>query len=353
MYLLTQLWMFLAAALVLGGTIGFAVKRLLVHRRLRAVQYGAWVEQQRHETSMTRLVEDHRQALQVQAADLQASLEAAESARRQVLEAEHSAALSRQERRAREDLAALVRAHDDVQAEAREALGRVRAELAEQTAMRRGQEDGLARLRGELAQLRERLAETLQQHERVMAEVLEQAQARTREQLEAQARAYEGLLAVERETVLRLQQQQEGEAGRLQQEASQLREQLDAMLIELSAAARARDAREAQRAQLAEQLALASAARRREADIAQAQRTQLRERVARMSRQAQDQQAALQAQCDALHQQLLSSRRTTRAAVLAARQRELRLETELGRLRQQAGESAASGATVHELVRVA
>lgn len=352
MYLLTQLWMFLGAALVLGSVAGFAIKRLLVERRLRAAQYGAWVEQQTHQAAMAQREEDHRTALEQQATELQASMAAAEAARLEAIQADHTVTLAQLQQRARDDLAALVRAHDDVQAEARDTLQRLRSELAQETALRCAHEETLARLRGELDALRERFAETLQQHERVMAEVVAQSQRQAREQLDAQSQAYEQALASEREARLQLAQQQGEDADRLQREATQLREQLDAMLIELSAAARARDAREAQRAKLAEELAIETAARRREAEIAQAQRDQLRERVMLAGRQAQDQQAALQAQCDMLHEQLLASRRTTRAAVLAARQREQRLETELGRLREQLSEPAPV-ATVHELVRVA
>lgn len=350
MYLLTQLWTFLAAALALGGVFGFAVKRVLVHRKLRAVQHGAWTEQQAHRALMAQLGDEHRQALEVQAGELRASMAAAEAARLDVISADHEVTLAQLQQRARDDLAALVRAHDDVQAEAREALQRLRTDLAAETATRQAQETELARLRDELDRLRERLADTLMQHEQLLAETLLQSQADLREQLDAQSRAHEQVLAAERDALARVQRDRDDETQLLARQATQLREQLDVMLIELSAAARARDAREAQRAQLAEQLALEAAARRREAEIAQAQRNQLRERVMHLSHQAQDQQA-LQAQCETLHEQLLASRRTTRAAVLAARQRERHLETELGRLREQLGEPA--GATVHELTRAA
>jgi hypothetical protein len=351
MYLLTQLWTFLAAALALGGVFGFAVKRVLVHRKLRAVQHGAWTEQQAHRALMAELGDEHRRALEVQATELQASMAAAEAARLEVISADHEVTLAQLQQRARDDLAALVRAHDDVQAEAREALVRLRAELVAETATRQAQEGELARLRDELDRLRERLADTLAQHEQGLAEILLQSQADLREQLDAQSRAHERALAAEQDALARAQRERDDETRQLAEQATQLREQLDVMLIELSAAARARDAREAQRAQLAEQLALEAAARRREAEISQAQRTQLRERVMHLSQQAQGQQVALQAQCDALHEQLLASRRTTRAAVLAARQRERLLETELGRLREQLGEPG--GATVHELTRAA
>jgi ParB family chromosome partitioning protein len=351
MYLLTQLWMFLAVALSLGAVGGFAVKRLLVQRRWQAIQHGAWVEQEAHRATMALLADDHQVALQNQAQALQTAMAEAEAARIQALEADHGRALDELQQRARRDLAALVRAHDDVQAEARSALQRAQAELALETAARAQHESELARLRIELDALRQRLADTVQRHEQVMAEVVEQSQAQARLQLEVQAQAYEQALATEREALTRVQHQQDDDAERLRQEAGQLREQLDAMLVELSAAARARDAREAQRAQLAQELAIETAARRREADIAQAQRTQLRERVVQLNHEGAARQAALQAECDALHQQLLVSRRTTQAAVLAARQREQRMEAALGQLREQLGEQAG-GAPV-QLVRVA
>lgn len=361
MYLLTQLWLLLGAALALGVAAGFAVKRVLVNRRLQAVQHGAYVEQQAQLARMDRLVQEHRQAMNDQADALFRSLDDAHAERIEALQSEHGAELNALQTQARRDMTALVRAHDEVQAETREALQRALQGLEAETTVKQACQAELSTLQAELATLRERMADTIERHERALAEVVAKAQAQQQAQLQAQADAYEQMLAVQRDALAQVQGQQTEETERLQQETAKLREQLDVMLIELSAAARARDAREAQRAQLAQQLAIETAARRREAEIASAQRDQLRLRVVTLQHDASDQQATLRAQCDELMNQLLASRRTTRAAVLAARQREARLDAELNRLRAMLGEpveampmaDAASGATVHELVRVA
>lgn len=361
MYLLTQLWLLLGVALALGVAAGFAVKRVLVHRRLQAVQHGAYVEQQAQLARMDRLVEEHRQAMSDQADALFRSLDDAHAQRIDSLQGEHGAELTALQTQARRDMTALVRAHDEVQAETRVALQRALENLAAETSVKQLCQAELSALQAELAMLRERMAEAIDRHERALADVVAKAQAQNQAQLQAQAQAYEQMLAMQRETMAQVQGQQTEEALRLQQEAAKLREQLDVMLIELSAAARARDAREAQRAQLAQQLAIETAARRREAEIASAQRDQLRLRVVSLQHDASDQQATLRAQCDELMNQLLVSRRTTQAAVLAARQREARLDAELNRLRAMLGEpveaepmlEAGASATVHELVRVA
>lgn len=361
MYLLTQLWLLLGAALCLGVAAGFAVKRVLVHRRLQAVQHGAYVEQQARLAQMDRLVAEHRQAMADQADALFRSLDDAHAERMACLNDDHAAELTALQSQARRDMTALVRAHDEVQSETRDALQRASQQLTTQTALKEACEAELGTLRGELAELRERMARTIALHEEALAGVVAKAQAAMQAQLVAQAQAYEQMLAVERDTQAQRQGQQDDALQLLQQETLKLREQLDVTLIELSAAARARDAREAQRAQLAQQLAIETEARRREGDIAQAQRNQLRLRVVNLQRDAAGQQASLLAQCDELMAQLQASRRATRAAVLAARQREARRDAELGQLRAQLGEPAeaiaaaepAVGATVHELVRVA
>lgn len=361
MYLLTQLWLLLGAVLALGIAVGFAVKRVLVHRRLQATQHGAYVEQQALLARMDRLVAEHRQAMSDQADALFRSLDDAHHQHIESLQGEHGAELTALQTQARRDMTALVRAHDEVQAETRVALQRALEDLAAETAVKQTCQAELASLQAELAALSQRMAETLARHEQALADVVAKAQQATQVQLQAQSEAYEAMLAVQRDALAQAQNQQTAETGRLQQEAAKLREQLDVMLIELSAAARARDAREAQRAQLAQQLAIETAARRREAEIATAQRDQLRLRVVSLQHDASGQQATLRAQCDELMNQLLASRRATQAAVLAARQREARLDAELGRLRGLLGEPIEptptgdnnAGATVHELMRVA
>lgn len=333
MYLLTQLWLLLGAALIVGTVFGFALKRLLVHRRLVAVQHGAWTEQQAHAATMERLMAQHREALEDQAAGLARSFDAALAAQAEGLEAERAQAIEALQARARDDLAALVRAHDDVQVEARLALQQARRQCDTETSTRADREAELARLGDELEVLRLKRADTIAGHEQALADVMAEARTQCLAQLAEQALAFEHRLAAERDARVLTERQRDDDGERLQREAAQLREQFDALLVELSAAARARDAREAQRAQLAQQLAIETAARRRESEIALAQREQLRRRVAHLQHDADGRQAALRAECDALMAQLLASRRLTQAAVLAARQR----EADVHRLRGQLG----------------
>jgi hypothetical protein len=358
MYLLTQLWLFLGTALLIGAATGYVLRQVMLRRRMQAVQHGAYREQQGHRAEMSRLANEQEQTLRAQAQALQYTLEEAYdhawSERLETWEHLHNAELDTIQQQSRRELAALVRAHDEVQAEARLALQRALGELAVQSSAHASSQAELVQLQAELSQLRQQLVDTLARHEQALAATVAQAQDQARVQLEAQSQAYEQVLLAQREALDAAQQEQSGQTHRLQAEAAKLREQLDVMLIELSAAARARDAREAQRAQLAQQLAIETAARAREAEIAGSQRAQLRERLISLQQDVAVQQQSLQTQCDALAVELLRSRRSTQAAVLAARQREARMEAELSSLRQQllaAGQPV--GATVHELVRVA
>jgi hypothetical protein len=341
MYLLAQLWWFLAAACVLGIAFGFVVRKLMLQRRLDAVQRGALAEQRHHAAALAQLADAHVQALAAQATALREQLDQAhdEALAAQLAEQAHALqdAFAQGLQQAHARWVATLQSHAEMQVRAQGALERAAAHIADQAARHhdaqhhsaaghRAAQAEVAALQQELAQLKCRLEELSAQRDQAGLRIAEL-------QSELGAAQHDQAIAAQH---LQARHDQDEALTRAQQEAALLREQLDVALIELSAAARARDAREAQRAQLAQQLALAQDVRSREARIAVEQREQLMQRLMALRHGAQGQgerEAQLEAQREELMEQLAASRRTTQAAVLAGHQREARLAAELADLR--------------------
>ncbi|MEO8297775.1 MAG: hypothetical protein ABI574_08195 [Burkholderiales bacterium] len=334
--LLALHWPLFGAAGFLGVALGCLLETTRAKRRMQAVHHGAWVEQQRFELALTDTRQAHQRELEQQAHGLRLALthdfERAVREQSQALVLQQDHAHHEELRELQLSLAEARHERWQMQSRTHSALQRAQELVLEQSEGSRVAVAEAASLRRELGGTRARLAAAVDQHAQASALVVELSRSGTEH---ATARAE---LATQ---ASRLQ----GETTQLQAEAAHLREMLDATLVELSAAARARDAREAQRGQVSVQLAIETDARAREARIAGEQRGQLFDRLALAQVDLQDattRHSQLEVQRDALLEQLTASRRTTRAAVLAAQQREKRLDAELAELRARLGVSATS-----------